>query len=608
VVGVIRMLRALGVVLLAVAVPLLAGPAAPAQAAPGESISRYDVRIEVRVDGQLFVEETIGYDFGRADRHGIVRRIPVRFRYDDTHDRIYPLDHVGVTMDGAPVRVDRSGADNQEVLKIGDPDRTVTGSHTYRISYAVRGVVNRFGDHDELYWNAIGTEWDVPIGTASATVTGPGPVQRTTCFTGPAGGTARCAGTTSDGSTATFQQSGMSRGHGLTVVVGYPPGSVEHADPILTTRHTVATAFRVTPLTAGTGLALALLGAGAALAIAWRTGRDRYYVGQLPGLVPDRDDGAEQRRKPLFGAPPVSVEFVPPEGIRPGQVGTLVDEHADVIDVSATIVDFAVRRHLHIRELRPPRGKADWELTKLTDGDPKFLRYERTLFRELFAEGDTVRLSELRNTFAADLAKVRDQLYADVVSQGWYKRSPARTRLIAKGWAVAGLFFAVAVTVVLAVLTQAALIGVGLVLAAIVLVVAAGRFPARTGRGSAALARVQGFRLYIATAEAEQLRFQEREQIFSTYLPYAIVFRLADRWARIFRDLAAARPDGGRGLYWYTGPADWSMLYFATSIGDFTTTTGTTLSSTPPSASGSSGFSGGGFSGGGAGGGGGGSW
>jgi uncharacterized membrane protein len=122
------------------------------------------------------------------------------------------------------------------------------------------------------------------------------------------------------------------------------------------------------------------------------------------------------------------------------------------------------------------------------------------------------------------------------------------------------------------------------------------------------LARVLGFRQYLSVAEGNQIRFEEREQIFSRYLPYAMVFGIAERWAHEFADLAVQRGDGSAGLYWYTGQPGWSLLYFPQSIGAFATTTAGTIASTPPSASGSSGFGGGGFSGGGGGGGGGGSW
>jgi uncharacterized membrane protein len=124
------------------------------------------------------------------------------------------------------------------------------------------------------------------------------------------------------------------------------------------------------------------------------------------------------------------------------------------------------------------------------------------------------------------------------------------------------------------------------------------------------LARVQGLRLYIATTEAEQIKFEERAAIFSRYLPYAMVFGLVDRWATAFRDIGSQVEGGGApGLYWYTGLPGWSMFYFAQSIGSFaTTTTGTIATTSPPAAGGRSGFGSGGFSGGGFGGGGGGSW
>ena len=104
-------------------------------------------------------------------------------------------------------------------------------------------------------------------------------------------------------------------------------------------------------------------------------------------------------------------------------------------------------------------------------------------------------------------------------------------------------------------------------------------------------------------AEKERQRFSERENIFSDYLPYAIVFGLTRKWAKAFEDLGFA-PDTSS---WYVGPHPFTALAFADSIDGFAVTTGGTLASTPAS-SGSSGFGGGGFSGGGGGGGGGGSW
>jgi uncharacterized membrane protein YgcG len=125
------------------------------------------------------------------------------------------------------------------------------------------------------------------------------------------------------------------------------------------------------------------------------------------------------------------------------------------------------------------------------------------------------------------------------------------------------------------------------------------------------LERVRGLRLYIETTEAGQIRFQEREQIFSRYLPYAMVFGLTERWARTFAGLAVTGSEAV-SLYWYGGSA-YGYSSFGDAFGDFTSMAIGSVGATPVSAAGgsglgSSGFSGGGYSDGGGGGGGGGSW
>jgi uncharacterized membrane protein YgcG len=117
-----RALGALAVVALAVVVSLAAVPPGRAAAAPDEAITGYDVRMQVYPDGSMRVTETIRYAFGPEFRHGIYRRIPVRFRYDDTRDRVYPVDGVTVTMDGRPTPVLRSAEGAYDSLRIGDPD------------------------------------------------------------------------------------------------------------------------------------------------------------------------------------------------------------------------------------------------------------------------------------------------------------------------------------------------------------------------------------------------------------------------------------------------------------------------------------------------------
>src|SRR6185437_952290 len=243
-------------------------------------------------DGSMSVTETIDYDFGGNQKHGIFRNIPDSFKYNDRYNRVYPIDNVKVTRDGRAENFDESGSNNQDVIKIGDKDHTFNGKHTYVISYTVRGAINAFGDHEELYWNAIGDEWTVPIANATAEVTGPADVQRVTCYAGPRGSTDACSQATKNGPSAQFSQANSGNGKAMTVVVALPAGSIANPGPILKRRPNLATGLKPTPVNLGGGLLVALLGAAGALLAAYRIGRDRRYAGTLPGLVPGYGEAA----------------------------------------------------------------------------------------------------------------------------------------------------------------------------------------------------------------------------------------------------------------------------------------------------------------------------
>ncbi|HVF20601.1 MAG TPA: DUF2207 domain-containing protein, partial [Mycobacteriales bacterium] len=300
------------------------------------------------------------------------------------------------------------------------------------------------------------------------------------------------------------------------------------------------------------------------------------------------------------------VEYQPPDGMRPALMGVLLDERADPLDVTATIVDLAVRRHLRIDEL--PRkwffSRQDWRLTKLhPPPDDSLCTWEQTLLDALFDVGITVDIADLKDSFYLDLSKIQHQLYDDVMAHRWFTKHPEKARGL---WFAAGLVATGAgagITLLLAKHTHLAMAGLPFVLAGLLLVLLHRHMPARTARGSAALAQTLGFRRYLATAETLQLRFEEDAGIFARYLPYAVVMGETKRWAKAFEGMGA---QPGDQVYWYGGPSGFDATHFSDSISAFSTATSGTVASTP-SSSGGSGFSGG-SSGGGGGGGGGGSW
>jgi uncharacterized protein (TIGR04222 family) len=605
---------------------LLPAAGAPAQAAAPagfealaprsalEQISRYTVAMDVRRDGSMRVTETIDYDFGSSQgKHGIFRTIPTVFPYDDTRERVYPIDDVDVSSPtGAP---DDTKVEDGKVtsIRIGDADKTVSGRQTYVLTYDVGGVVNSFGDHQELYWNAIGTEWSVTIGQAAATVKGPAAVQKTACYRGSQGSTQTCRTTIANG-VASFSQPQLAPAEAMTVVASFPVGTFPGAEPILREPQTLARAFTVSPLTVGGSLAVLALAAGGAYALVTRRGRDERYLGVTPGLEPGTGQEHTVSRVPLVGRDPIAVQFQPPKDMRPGQLGTLIDERANVVDVTATIVDLAVRGFLRIEEVERSGWfrSGDWRLVMVSPAPAQDISgYELRLLQGIFDDRSEVLLSQLKKTFRSDLEKVQEMLYDDVTSRGWFRGNPVSVRL---RWQVYGIVLALAgagLTWLLATRTTFGLLGLAVAAGGLVLLLVAPRMPARTAKGTAALAQAKGFREYLETAEADQIRFEEGEDIFSRYLPFAIVFGVAERWAKVFQDLAERGVDVGApswyGGNYYAGTV-FNYAAFGSAVNSFSTETSGSIAAATPSSSGSSGFGGGGFSGGGGGGGGGGSW
>jgi hypothetical protein len=585
-------------------------------------ITNYDVAITINEDATLSITEKIDYTF-TDNSHGIYRTIGNRYpvtepftpessatEIDSRYDRVIDIDDISVSSpSGAPTDLDVSQQGQALVIRIGDPDRTVFGPQSYVITYTVTGAMNSFDDHEELNWNAIATEWTVPIQQSHVIVDAPD-VQDARCFTGSFGAKGRCESLRVRDSSVTASQSGVGNGAGVTIVVALAKGAVNVPPPRYEERWSLQRAFRVDAASVGGAAAVLVLG-GVGIWALLRRGRDRRYVGQIPGLSPVAGTSAAEESRPFGDSPEGPVEWSPPDNLRPGLLGTLVDEQANVLDVTATIVDLAVRGYLRIDEI-PDAGlfsSRDWQLVQLKGGDSTLLDYEQRLFAALFDGRNVVKLSELKRTFAADLAKVQSSLYDELVYRNWYRRRPDSTR---NSWFLFSLLLvAVAggITYLLVRYTTLGFVGIALVLAALAFVIGSRSMPARTGEGSAVLARTLGFRRYLATAEAGQIRFEEGEDIFSKYLPYAIVFGEAERWAKVFATLAAA--GGGAvaapAVLWYTGPHPWTYGSFGESVNSFSVTTSGSISAA--AASSKSGFGGGGgFSGGGFGGGGGGGW
>jgi uncharacterized membrane protein YgcG len=556
--------------------------ATPALADEGWVIERFGADITIEKDGSLHIVEAIDANFGSLQKHGILRTIPVRYQWDDTHLRVYQLQVRSVT-DGSEkgLRYETTDQGGSKVIKIGDPNRTVSGRQTYRITYDVAGAMNAFPDHDELFWNVNGGLWDVRAQAVTATVHAPAAPQQATCYQGASGSDEACRFTiTSSGAEFAATRPLAPRGQ-LTIVAALAKGVIAEPKPIITRDgDNLLAYFEPQPL----WLALAALALAVGLAFLYR----RWY-----------NVGRDARDRET-----IVPEYEPPDKVRPAQLGVVLDESADTKDVTATIVDLAVRGYLTITEEPQPwiLAKKDWALHATGKATSELLPYERIVYDGLFKDGADVKVSELRTHFISSLRSAQGALYRDSADRKWFAARPDRVRQGYAGVSVLIIIVGFGLTWLLGRTLGAGLVGVAVIVVGLVALAVAQVMPAKTASGAELLRRSLGFRQYMEVAEKERQRFAERENIFSEYLPYAIVFGCVDKWARAFKDIDMSAQTSS----WYVGSGPFNAGLLSSSLQGFSSNLGSAISSTPGS-SGGSGFSGGG-AGGGGGGGGGGSW
>ncbi len=568
--------RALSVVIGLVAALFLY--AAPAYAQVGEEVSSFAADILVREDGTVGITERIGYYFP-SPRHGIYRDIPTRYVADgETFD--IPLKVVSVTDgNGRPWQYQVIKNDVGIRIKIGDPDREITGAQTYAIEYDAVGALRYFADHDELYWNVTGNAWQVPIRRITAAVRLPNAVDAAAvtmkCYTGEAGSTAQDCLTNLQGRNAHFAADSP-----LTVVVGWPPGIVAKLLPP-----------KPNPWLPLWPYVLPLAAFFALVVLWWKNGRDPEGRGTLV------------------------VQYDPPEGMRPAEVGTLIDEDAGLKDVSATIVDLAVRGYLKIRETEKKglilKSKDyEFELLREWREDKELRDYERKVLMVLFdLSGKLCRVSDLKENhdFYKGLPGIKKSIYVELVRQGHFPVSPELTRNTFIG--VGLLIVAVAVfgsPVLTGMSESTPHLMIALIIVGAFVMLFSGFMAKRTANGVAASEHAMGFREYLEKAEKYRIQWQEKENVFEKFLPYAMAFGVADKWSKAFEGMNVAPPK------WYEGSAfshgAFNTMAFNSMLGSMNSAMTTAMRSAPQQSSGGSGFGGGGSSGGGGGGGGGGSW
>ncbi len=492
-----------------------------AEDAPGtmpvytEHIDSFDADITVNKDGTIKVVESIVYDFTDLERHGIFRTIP--FVKPNEKGKKYEmiLQVQSVTDEqGTPYNFTAITVDPDLSVKIGEVDKTISGVHTYVITYTVSGALTYFQDHDELFWNVTGTDWSLIIGKASAVVHLPVNENdtsldiKTTCYTGSFGSKAQnCQSSFSNGTADFTTTRFLSTFEGLTVAVGFPKGVVAVLEP----KEIIAFGDTATGKIVNGALFIGFL-----LGFIW------WYLGYPISLVL-RWFASGRDPKGVIGE--TTAGFEPPNDqdgrtITPGEAGVLLDEYADFEDVSATIVDLARRGYFKIVE----KKKDDFYFTetKKWSDDSELLPFELYLLESIFGTEKEVRIKNKK--LYEKIEAVKKLLYEQVVADNFFPQNPKEIHDRYNVMAVLAVF-----TFNLPLLFTAYIFGKNLL--------------KRTQEGVDAL-NVTKSLLNFLTSQERQLKFQAKHQyMFEKLLPYAVAFGVEDIWSKRFEDLKLNSPE-----------------------------------------------------------------
>ena len=611
--------------------------AASGEVAAAERVTSFLSEVTIGADSALTVKETIAVvSEGNEIKRGIQRDFPTKYKDSKGLDYVVGFDVVDVKRDGRSEPFTIMSISNGKRVRIGSADVFLDdGPHVYEITYRTTRQLGYFTDYDELYWNVTGNSWTFPIEKAETIIQLPpgATVKQHAEYTGPQGASgsdAEVAQATGDRYQARTTRT-LSPNEGFTVAVGWPKGFVQPPTEIEKTGQAIKDNLGFFAIVGGVIAALLYY------LLAWfRVGRDPPAGTIIPLFTPPA------------GLGPAGMRYVWKQGFddkafASSLVGLAVKGRLKIVEKDG---DFSIQRKED--QAQPltqaeaalykaiPRGTTELEKTnhvtvramKSAVEDTLEKEHEGVAFmRNLKWFWGGVAISVLVLLLGAAMLPPDDAfvgLFLSVWGGFWWGILLVISWALVKGiWQTKGFlakigsifslgfllpFFIVGGAAPTAVFFNASSPGLYAFAGGAILLVIMGfvfhkllRAPTIVGRKR--LDQIEGFRMYMKTAEEERLKVlnppEKTPELFERYLPYALALDYENEWNAKFAAVLAAAAAAGVATspVWYSGN-NWNPG----NVGSFTDSIGSSLSSATSSASvapGSSSSSGGGFSGGG---------
>ena len=536
-------------------------------------VKDFSTEIKVNLDSSLDITEVIVADCGDLEnKHGIFRTLPTKYKTEEG-EYILPTTLKSITDENNKAYEYSKERDLDTITyKIGDEDVEVKGENTYVIKYKVENAVRtERNSFDELYWNILGNFWNMEIDNFRAKIIFPQEIKKEDIdidyYAGMLGSKSK------DGfdyiwlndNELEFRSNNVIRMRaGLTLSATFPKDIVSPYQYNLWQKFIIA--IDKTMLKYIIALIILIL----AFSVWFKFGRD-------PRI-----------NKPLI------AEYEPPEGLSPIEIGSLLNRgRRSKNSIPATIINLAVKGYLKIEKIEKEGifSKTDYKFINANKETQDLYKAEEKLFENIFSYDDEIKLSKLKKESRIELDEIFYSVSEDLRAR----------KIINKKSFFIGMAMGIIGIVLFFVLMDISII-VGLSSFSF-FIFGALTLHTLTLKGAELRHKIEGFKLYMTTAEKYRSRFYEKEGIMEKYLPYAIQFGITKEWLNNIKNIYGEDYLNNHHLSFMAGAimiSDFNALNSV--IGGLSSDISSHISST---SSGAGGF---GSSGGGGGGGGGGGW
>ncbi|NCU39750.1 DUF2207 domain-containing protein, partial [Candidatus Falkowbacteria bacterium] len=477
-------------------------------------IKDFRTEVVVNTDSSLTITETILADCGEAvGKHGVFRVFPVVNKTKDGNF-ITSVELISITdAKGNHLKYQESRERDTVTYKIGDPKKTVQGENTYIIKYKLKGVIRNLNEtQDELYFDILGSFWDLEIDSYQANIIFPQGITNSNSeaylYSGNLDSRVNSLATykwKSENDLEILSTKMISENQGITISVTFPSNILTLYKPSVAEKAAYNVSHYV-PMTISSQnfwwqVILTLVLIFLAFFMWYKYGRD-----------------PKSNR-------PIVAEFEAPENMTPLEISLILKEtggHNKAI--TATIINLAVKGYLKIEKLEKKiffLGD-DYKLIKTDKRTEDLYKYEEVVLSALFKRGDEVKLSSLKNKFATDIRGLSSNISSDLKERGLIDKKGIwwQIVMISLGFLLIIISFG------------------GLIMLAGIAFIIFGAFMRRlTPEGSEMKRKIKGFKLYLETAEKYRARFYEKENMLELILPYAILFDLTGKWLKKMRDI-----------------------------------------------------------------------